>query len=353
MRRFVGAEVDAAMSGPETAAEIDETQLRVTLLDADGHDREISEDELDASSISDHRLVWIDLPLASGERDGTRARAILERLGVPAQVIPPLLQVSGRPRLFEHENFMRLEVTGLRSAETEEASEPVAVLCVAGPNWLVTAHDARVDFLEAFHERASGDSDLGTLDAAAFLAAVLEWQVASYDGEIERIVELIDQLENEALRGDSSRQQTLEHLVALRRRISGLRSLLAPHQHVFTQLARPEFDRLSTSASAEAFRTLVDRTSASIETVDRAREMLLGSFEIMMTRTAQRTNDVMKQLTVLTVLLLPSTLTAGILGMNFHPTFFDRPALFWVAVGFMAVTMTATLITIRRRGWLS
>lgn len=55
MRRFVGAEVDAAMSGPETAVEIDERQIRVTLLDADNHDREISEDELDASSISDQR----------------------------------------------------------------------------------------------------------------------------------------------------------------------------------------------------------------------------------------------------------------------------------------------------------
>lgn len=341
------------MSEPATDVEIDESQLRVTLLDADGHDREISEDELDASSISDQRLVWIDLPLAPGESDSTRDRAILERLGVPAEVIPRLLQLSGRPTLFEHEDFMRLEVTGLRSAGTGEASKPVAVLCVVGPNWLVTAHDATVDFLDAFRERASGDSDLGMLDAAAFLAAVLEWQVASYDGEIERIVALIDELEDEALRGGSSRQQTLEHLVALRRRISGLRSLLAPHQHVFTQLARPEFDRLSTSSSAEAFRALADRTSASIETVDRAREMLLGSFEIMMTRTSQRTNEVMKQLTVLTVMLLPSTLTAGILGMNFHPAFFDRPALFWVAVGFMAVTMTATLITIRRRGWLS
>ena len=81
--------------------------------------------------------------------------------------------------------------------------------------------------------------------------------------------------------------------------------------------------------------------------------MLLGSFEILMTRTAQRTNDVMKLLTVISVMLLPSTLVAGILGMNFHPAFFDDPVLFWFALGFMILTMTLTVVTVRRRGWLS
>jgi hypothetical protein len=114
-----------------------------------------------------------------------------------------------------------------------------------------------------------------------------------------------------------------------------------------------EFDRLSTSESAEAFRTLADRASTSIATVEGAREMLLGSFEILMTRSAQKTNDIVKVLTIITVLLLPSTLIAGVLGMNFHPSFFDTPSLFWVAVGLMIVTMTITLVTIRRRGWLS
>jgi magnesium transporter len=81
--------------------------------------------------------------------------------------------------------------------------------------------------------------------------------------------------------------------------------------------------------------------------------MLLGAFEILMTRTAQETNDIVELLTILTVMLLPSTLLAGILGMNFHPSFFDTPSLFWAALGLMTFTMSITLFTIRRRGWLS
>jgi magnesium transporter len=329
--------------------------LRILLLDAGGHDRELSEEEFDRDSLSEQRLVWVDMPSGADDRDMTRDRAFLGQLGAPDDTLDALLEAVGRPRLFEYGDIMRLEVTGLTQAvdDSLEESQPVAVLCVVGPNWLVTVHDAPVAFLEEFRERVEGGSDLGDLDAVAFLATLLHWQLTSYDEEIRRIVASLDELEDQALRDSASQQETLEQLVALRRRISRLRALLAPHEPVFAQLARPEFDRLSTSESAEAFRTLADRASASIATVEGAREMLLGAFEILMTRTAQKTNDVVKLLTILTVMLLPSTLIAGVLGMNFHPTFFDTAWLFWVTLGLMITTMTITALTIWRRGWFA
>ena len=78
------------------------------------------------------------------------------------------------------------------SAESIEDSQPVAVLCVVGPNWLVTVHDAPVTFLEEFRERVEGGSDLGDLDAVAFLATLLHWQLTSYDEEIRRIIATLD-----------------------------------------------------------------------------------------------------------------------------------------------------------------
>jgi len=338
---------NAATTRPSSA-------LRILLLDAAGQDRELSQDELDYESLSDQRLVWVDMPSGSEDRDMAGDRAFLERLGAPADALDGLLEAVGRPRLFEYGDVMRLEVTGLTqpSGESTEESQPVAVLCVVGPNWLVTVHDAPVAFLDEFRERVEGGSDLGDLDAFAFLATLLQWQLTSYDEEIRRIIATLDELEDLALSESASQQETLERLVSLRRRISRLRALLAPHGPVFAQLARPEFDRLSTSESAEAFRTLADRATASVATVEGAREMLLGAFEILMTRTAQKTNDIVKLLTILTVLLLPSTLIAGILGMNFHPAFFDTPSLFWAALALMILTMSITLAAIRRHGWL-
>ena len=355
MTDSAGNYTTASTTRPAAASKTRPSSARILLLDAEGRDRELSQDEFDHESLSDQRLVWVDMPSGSKDRDLARDRAFLEHLGAPEDALDALLEVVGRPRLFEYGDVMRLEVTGLTQPVNEsiEESKPVAVLCVVGPNWLVTVHDAPVAFLEEFRERVEGDSDLGDLDAVAFLATLLDWQLTSYDEEIRRIIATLDELEDQALRDSASQQETLEQLVSLRRRISRLRALLAPHEPVFAQLARPEFDRLSTSDSAEAFRTLADRAAASVAIVESAREMLLGTFEILMTRTAQKTNDIVKLLTILTVMLLPSTLIAGILGMNFHPSFFDTPSLFWAAIGLMILTMSITLITIRRRGWLS
>ncbi len=257
MTDSAGNYTTASTTRPAAAAKTRPSSARILLLDAEGHDRELSQDEFDHESLSDQRLVWVDMPSGSKDRDMARDRAFLEHLGAPEDALDALLEVVGRPRLFEYGDVMRLEVTGLTQPVNEsiEESQPVAVLCVVGPNWLVTVHDAPVAFLEEFRERVEGDSDLGDLDAVAFLATLLDWQLTSYDEEIRRIIATLDELEDQALRDSASQQETLEQLVSLRRRISRLRALLAPHEPVFAQLARPEFDRLSTSDSAEAFRT--------------------------------------------------------------------------------------------------
>jgi Mg2+ and Co2+ transporter CorA len=60
----------------------------------------------------------------------------------------------------------------------------------------------------------------------------------------------------------------------------------------------------------------------------------------------------MKVLAIVSITLLPSTLIAGILGMNFHPSFFDRPDLFWAALGLIVTLIGSALISARRLRWI-
>jgi Mg2+ and Co2+ transporter CorA len=112
--------------------------------------------------------------------------------------------------------------------------------------------------------------------------------------------------------------------------------------------ARPDLD----VGVGGAFAGLVDRLEQTLEVVRSAREMVLGSVNLLIARTGQRTNDVMKVLTLASIMLLPSSLLAGVLGMNFQQGFFDNAAGFWVAVAAMAVLAVATLVTARLRRWI-
>jgi magnesium transporter len=342
--RHRGGDVEA-VQGDDAAAP--PAAAHAILFDARDGDREIALplQGIEVESLRDHQLLWIDVvPGANGE-----VVALLERLGVTSQAQPYLLRATGEPRANDHEGILHVEVAALARPDD---CDPVSIVCLAGKAWVVTAHAEPVPFLADFRERASGGSDLGALDAPSFLARVLEWQLTTYNEAIESIVEQIDELDQGLLVSLQRDTDLLPEMVALRRRVAQLRMNLAPHREVFARLASPELDNVSSSQSAEAFRALSRQVSDVIATVEDTREMLLGSFDILMSRTGQRTNDVMKVLTIASVVILPSTLVAGILGMNFHPGFFDTANLFWAAIGLMALLVCGALIAARRMRWL-
>ena len=138
----------------------------------------------------------------------------------------------------------------------------------------------------------------------------------------------------------------------LRHEIGRLRRRLAPHRQVFATLAHPSFDVISGSSSAREFGILADRLEMAVHTVDSTREMVVGAFDVFMTQAAQRTNNVMRVLTIVSLTLLPATLIAGILGVNMLPKYLLHPCVLWAGIGLMVVIAAVVLLTMRllRRG---
>ena len=67
---------------------------------------------------------------------------------------------------------------------------------------------------------------------------------------------------------------------------------------------------------------------------------------------SQRANDVMRILTLLSAVLLPAVVLAGIMGMNFKLGFFDDRSNFWMVIGGMVVLAVVILAVARIRRWL-
>jgi Mg2+ and Co2+ transporter CorA len=71
-----------------------------------------------------------------------------------------------------------------------------------------------------------------------------------------------------------------------------------------------------------------------------------------MGRSAQHANEIMKRLTLLSAVLLPSVVLAGIMGMNYQMEFFEDTSNFWLVVGAMATFGVGLLAVSRWRRWL-
>ena len=121
---------------------------------------------------------------------------------------------------------------------------------------------------------------------------------------------------------------------------------------MYAEVGRPDFMPDIDPREAEALAALTHRLERATEAVANAREMLIGTFDVHMTRTAQRTNDTMRLLTWVSVTLLPAAVLAGIMGMNFQVGLFENPNVFWIVVASMVLLALSTLTVARRRNWL-
>ena len=84
--------------------------------------------------------------------------------------------------------------------------------------------------------------------------------------------------------------------------------------------------------------------------VENARDLVVGSFELFTSRTAQRTNVSMRRLTFMTALLGVLAVSAGVLGINFDAPMFKAGNVgFGWTLGAMAVFLATARLVGRKR----
>jgi len=151
---------------------------------------------------------------------------------------------------------------------------------------------------------------------------------------------------------DSARAQ-VDQLIQARRRVAEVRRLLTSHRDVFYGLARPDFMATEKPEIRPHFVALNARLERAEDDVDHARELVVGAFELLATRAAQKTNDTMRVLTFVTVLLGSLALFAGVMGMNFELAFFHSGQKgFLIVTGIMGlITLVSTLVALWRK-WI-
>jgi Mg2+ and Co2+ transporter CorA len=321
--------------------------VRARLFDADQRDERLELEQALAAKPHDRQLLWIDLV---GEVAPDVVAKLAPLLDLQPRTLRGLAQPREEPHVAVHRDYLHVRVAANPDGPDGDGAAWLDV--VAGRNVVITHHDRPLSFLDDVDTRIERDATAGSLSAAAFFTVLIDGAIASYHAAVDRIEEEIERLDALALRGASD--GVLGDLVRCRRRIARLRRLLADHRSVFTSLASPELSSVVEKPDEAALIAgLASRFEGAISAVDESREALLGSFDVHMSRQAQRTNEVMKVLTLTTVLLLPGSMIAGLLGMNvIVPLNKDDPLSFWLVVGAIAVLAVAIVVVARARRWL-
>jgi Mg2+ and Co2+ transporter CorA len=317
--------------------------IRAILYDARGEDREVDLTDGAKPRIDKNRLLWIDLD----DRDVADLATAAWAVGLEREGLRRLSREDRRARLLRLPERVVLTL-GAVDAEDDEARRRELDI-VVGPNHVITVHDGPLAAIDGFRAEIDHEQELGRLDAAAFTAGLIDSVFTAFFRQIEAIERDIDALDELAVRARSE-ERFLATVVTLRRRIARLRRALAPNREALLPLERPDFE-LRTDLGP-VWPGIIQRLERAIDGLENARELLVGSFDLYLGRASQRTNDVMKVLTLVSAIALPGIVLAGVMGMNFKLPFFDDSANFFVVVTAMVVFAIGILAAARWRRWI-
>jgi magnesium transporter len=317
--------------------------LRAVLYDAKGDDREVDLDREKTPKVDRDRLLWIDID----NRDIADLAKAAAAVGLESEGLRRLAREDQAARILRLPDRVVLTLGTVDPKDGEARRRELDI--VVGVNHVITVHDEPLTTVDAFRAEIDQEEELGRLDAAAFVAGLIDTALSAFFQQIETIERDIDALDELAIRSHDG-ASFLATVVTLRRRIARLRRVLAPNREALLPLERPDFE-LRTDLGP-IWPGLVQRLERGIDGLENARELLVGSFDLYLGRASQRTNDVMKALTLLSAIALPGVVVAGVMGMNFKATIFEDPNNFYLVIGAMITFSLAILGIARWRRWI-
>jgi magnesium transporter len=301
----------------------------------------------DASPPPAGTIRWIDVEA----QDEPTLNALQPRFNLHPLAVEDCLQFDQRPKLEEYGETLFIVFHALECHRNDARdTEPRELHVFLGPGWMLTVHDVPLPPLETVWKRSAGDAALGKRGADFLFYLLADTVVDSHFVHVDRISEALEDIEESVLNRAS--RKDLEQIFSLKHTLVMLRKILSPQRDVFGLLAKRGTGALVSERTSLYFRDVYDHLVRIYESIDTARDLLGSALEAYLSMVSQRTNDIMKSLTLLSAVFLPLTFLTGFFGQNFSHLPYGNDALMYVVVACCVLIPVAMLLWFRRKHWL-
>lgn len=269
-------------------------------------------------------VTWINL---EGAPPPDMLAELAEVFTLHPMLVEDLQMTQERAKVEEYPDYTFL-VARMISAQPELVSEQLSM--IIGKNFVVTLQEKNgSDCFSEIRKRTHTTGLPMTHHTPAFLAYyLLSELVDAYFPILEGIGEYLEDLEdqislNPQTKVVSQLHNTRRELITMRRAIWPLRDALNKLNRDTTPFGGPEL--------APYLRDVQDHALRVIELLETDRELCADLMDFYLSAVGQRTNDVMKVLTIISTIFLPLTFIAGVYGMNFNTSIspWNMPELNW------------------------
>ncbi len=217
-----------------------------------------------------------------------------------------------------------------------------------GTDWVITVREEQCDTIEKILAPIHAMEPRLRSDQVFY--RVCDGVVDSYLPLLDHTDDLIDDLEEKVL--ENPTPEVLADIFNTKRSLIDLRRILVNTRDVTAHLYRVEITLINADL-LPFFRDVYDHVARNLDMVETQRDLLTGIMDVYLSSVANRTNEVMKVLTVLGTIALPILVVSGVYGMNTKGLpFADSPHATWIVGGMMAGATVALLVYLRKHRWI-
>lgn len=312
-----------------------------------------SADDLPALLADPGSVVWVDLLGEKPEQIEEAKRVLLDVFKFHHLTVEDCIETRNQPKVEAFPDYLYFIVHGIKPGETGPGNFVTKELDgYLGKNFVVTFHDQRFQSVKIVKQQVRTSPFVCSRGAAYLMHQILDNVVDRYMPIVDDFDNAINDLEDRVFDLKKSDDAVLQEIMDLRRSVARLRRISARQLDVLYRMSHGEFPQIPEHI-LPFFRDVHDHLQRISDLSESYRELVGGLFDIHFSVLANRSNDVVKTLTVLSSIILPLSLIAGIYGMNFENMPELRTAYgYFITLGFMALVAITLLFYFWRRGWI-
>lgn len=306
-----------------------------------------SEEQLREILTDPQTLTWIDV-----DRDDLESlRPYEDLIHLHPLAIEDASSEHQRPIVSRYDGTVFLVLYELVRPRRDEYIRGFPISFFVGKNYVVTARDVERSTLDDVAQRWQAFTQQVQNRSSGFLLyAIIDAIVDDYFPIIDLLGDRIEDIESDIL--ESDRMVSQRDIHQLRKELFEVRRVLAPGREVLNELIRRDTP-LVDEQTINYFHDVYDHVLRVLDWLDAYREMAGTIFEMQMAMSSHQLDQTVRTLTVASIMLMVSSLIAGIYGMNFH----RMPELGWelgypMALGLMLLCTALLYLYFKRRHWL-
>nr|NQU91533.1 magnesium/cobalt transporter CorA [Bacteroidota bacterium] len=292
-------------------------------------------------------ITWFNI-------DGVHNTDIMEEIAKGFQldylILANVLNTQARPKVQEYDNCIFLSIKMLRFDEETDLVSVENLSLILTKSVLISFQELKGDVFEPVRERIRKQKKRIRNSGTDYLIfALLDIVIDNYIYIISILGEKIETLEENLLQNHT--QSIIEEINKYKRELNFLRKNIIPAKEMILILSKMESELIEEATDVH-FKELLNNINQASESSDSYREILSDQLNIYHTTISSKLNDIMKFLTIFSVIFIPLTFIAGIYGTNFDvvPELHYKYSYFimWGVIVTVAVGM---LFYFRKRKW--